>query len=94
MRLDRKRGRGLLEDNKYGVMKRIFARGGLSEHLRLVSSIASLQDRCDMRNLEAILDLAISGGADLGVAYEILLQGYLFCGYPAAIESFFCLEKA
>ncbi len=43
MRLDRERARGLLEDNKYGVMKRIFARGGLSEHLRLVSSIASLQ---------------------------------------------------
>lgn len=94
MQLDRERARDLFEDNKYGVMKRIFARGGLSEHLRLVSSIASLQACCDMRNLEAILDLAISDADDLGVVYEILLQGYLFCGYPAAIESFFCLEKA
>jgi len=93
MRLDRKRALGLLEDNKYGVMKRIFAREGLSEHLRLVSSIASLQACGDRRNLVAILDLAITDGDDLKVAYELLLQGYLFCGYPAAIESFFCLEQ-
>lgn len=94
MRLDRGRALNLLGDKKYGAMKRILARGGLSEHLRLVSSIASLQASDDWENLAAILNLAIADGDDLSVAYELLLQGYLFCGYPRAIESFFCLEQA
>jgi 4-carboxymuconolactone decarboxylase len=93
MRLDFERASELLGDKKYGVMKQIIAREGLSEHLRTVSSIASLQASGDRRNLVAILDSAITNGDDLKVAYELLLQGYLFCGYPAAIESFFCLEQ-
>jgi 4-carboxymuconolactone decarboxylase len=94
MRLDCGRALNLLGDEKYGAMKRILARGGLSERLRLVSSIASLQASGDRENLAAILDLAITDGDDLSIAYELLLQGYLFCGYPRAIESFFCLERA
>lgn len=94
MRLDCERALDLLGSKKCGMMKRIFARGDLSEHLRLVSSIASLQACGDRRNLAAILNLAISDSDDLKIAYELLLQGYLFCGYPAAIESFFCLEQA
>ncbi len=94
MRLDHERAPGLLEDKKYGVMKRIFVREGLSGYLRLVSSIASLQACGDWRNLVAILDLAIADSDDLKIAYELLLQGYLFCGYPKAVESFFCLERA
>jgi alkylhydroperoxidase/carboxymuconolactone decarboxylase family protein YurZ len=94
MRLDCGRALNLLGDKKYGAMKRILARGGLSEHLRLVSSIASLQASGGWEELVAILNLAITDGDDLNVAYELLLQGYLFCGYPRAIESFFCLERA
>jgi 4-carboxymuconolactone decarboxylase len=39
-----------------------------------------------------MLDMAINGPSDIEIVYEILLQGYLFCGYPKAIESFFCLD--
>lgn len=35
----------------------------------------------------------IKGKKDFERAYEVLLQGYLFCGYPRAIESFFCLKE-
>jgi 4-carboxymuconolactone decarboxylase len=94
MRIDPELALDLLGSKKYAVMKRMMARERFSEHLTLVSSIASLQASGDRQNLTGILDLAISDGDDLRIVYELLLQGYLFCGFPSAIESFFCLEQA
>jgi len=73
---------------------RLFSRGGLSERHRFLCTIACLQAAGDTRNLTAMLRLSISDLDDLVGVYELLLQGYLFCGYPRAIESFFCLAEA
>lgn len=56
-------------------------------------SLGYLQAEGDWKNLVRILDLYIRNENDFRKAYEALLQGYLFCGYPRAIESFFCLNE-
>lgn len=56
--------------------------------------MAFLQAEADWENLTRVLDIYIADYPSLLKAYEILLQGYLFCGYPRAIESFFCLNEA
>ena len=76
------------------VIKPVFSRSGLSEEKRIVASIACLQGMGDFENLEKMLMIVIDTQDDLVKAYELLLQGYLFCGYPIAIESFFCLGNA
>jgi len=82
------------DSGRTDVIKRIFSRPGLSEEKRIIASIACLQGMGDFENLEKILKIVIETQDDLTKAYEILLQGYLFCGYPIAIESFFCLGNA
>jgi 4-carboxymuconolactone decarboxylase len=71
----------------------IFKREGLDDRQRLLSSVAGLQASGNIPGLTVMIDLAISDLADLTAVYEVLLQGYLFCGYPRAIESFFCLDQ-
>jgi 4-carboxymuconolactone decarboxylase len=83
----------LLGDRKYTPFTRIFRREGLTVEQRLLSSIASLQASGNTQGLAVLLDLAIDDQEDLVFVYEILLQGYLFCGYPRAIESLFCLDQ-
>jgi len=78
---------------KRQLLKRLLFRRGLSITKRLQCSLAYLQAEGDWKNLAAILDLFIKGKMDFDRAYEVLLQGYLFCGYPRAIESFFCLKE-
>jgi len=78
---------------KRQLFKRLLFRKGLSIKKRLQCSLACLQAEGDWKNLAAILDLFIKGKKDFDRAYEVLLQGYLFCGYPRAIESFFCLKE-
>lgn len=75
-------------------MELMFRRSGLSRDLRTISALASLQAAGESEKLTAILRLSITNKDDLRTAYEVLLQGYLFCGYPRAIESFFCLHAA
>lgn len=70
----------------------IFSRRGLSSEKRLLCTVACLQALGDTRNLKRILELAVRETDDYRAVYEVLLQGYLFCGYPRAIESFFCLD--
>jgi 4-carboxymuconolactone decarboxylase len=89
-----------LDDPKYRfaarkrqLLKRLLFRKGLSVTKRLQCSLAFLQAEGDWMNLSGILDLFITGKQNFGKAYEVLLQGYLFCGYPRAIESFFCLKE-
>lgn len=83
----------LLGERKYSSFMRIFRRAGLTDEQRLLSSIASLQAAGNVPGLTVLIDLAVGGPGDLASVYEVLLQGYLFCGYPRAIESFFCLDR-
>ena len=75
------------------VLKSLFLRRGLSIKRRTLCSLASLQAISDWDNLSTMLRVVIVNRKDVEVVYEVLLQGYLFCGYPRAIESFFCLEN-
>ncbi len=84
----------LFPDRERGLIKKLFSRDGISEETRLICSIAFLQAEDDHKNLTNILNLYINNEEELRKAYETLLQGYLFCGYPRAIESFFCLNEA
>lgn len=74
-------------------MQRVLKRKGLSRNIRLLCSQAFLQAEGEWTNLGRVLDLYIENEGDLIRAYEVLLQGYLFCGYPRAIESFFCMNE-
>ena len=78
---------------KRQLLKRLLFRKGLSTTKRLLCSLAYLQAEGDSKYLAGVLDLFIKGKADFRKAYEVLLQGYLFCGYPRAIESFFCMNE-
>ena len=80
--------------DKYRLLTAIFSREGLREDLRSLCSIAFLQAESDRENLTRFLEIFVTDHVRLRSAYEILLQGYLFCGYPKAIESFFCLNDA
>lgn len=60
----------------------------------MLCSLSCLQALGDNRLLTGLLTIALKAGLDLAEVYEILLQGYLFSGYPRAIESFFCLDEA
>jgi 4-carboxymuconolactone decarboxylase len=93
MRLDINRASAFFGEERLALVKHVFARDGLDDHLRLVCCISCLQALGDKRNLIPILDLAVNDRRDLIVVYEVLLQGYLFCGYPRAIESFFALQE-
>lgn len=93
MSLDEQRILELLGEEKSRSFIRIFGRTGLDVRKRLLSSIAGLQASGNTPGLTSLLDIAIRDSDDLTTVYEILLQGYLFCGYPRAIESFFCLDK-
>jgi 4-carboxymuconolactone decarboxylase len=84
----------LFGQEKRRLLADIFSREGLAEEDRWLCSLAFLQGEGDRENLTRILEVYITDYNRLRRAYEILLQGYLFCGYPKAIESFFCLNEA
>lgn len=84
----------IIPEREFKRLDRMFAREGLSSNLRMAAAIACLQGAGDSANLTPILRLAVNGRKDFVEIYEVLLQGYLFCGYPRAIESFFCLKEA
>ena len=76
-----------LPEPQYELLCRIFSRKGLAKNSRLLCTLAFLQAEGDQVNLKKILNLCIENEDDFRRAYEVLLQGYLFCGYPRAIES-------
>jgi 4-carboxymuconolactone decarboxylase len=53
----------------------------------LVAVSAALASRQAGRGREA-LQAALTGGADPGAVEEVILQSYLFLGYPAALNAF------
>ena len=94
MKYDREKAALLFGPDRGEALEIMFARDGLSARDRFLCSISCLQAAGDSDNLTAMLKLAIDNPEDLRDVYEVLLQGYLFCGYPRAIESFFCLADA
>lgn len=93
MRLDPDRLKNPFSARKWELLKRVVSRKGLSQSRRMLCSLGYLQAEGDWQNLTRVLDLFIINENDFIKAYETLLQGYLFCGYPRAIESFFCLKE-
>jgi len=93
MGVDSDRIKEVFSSRQCEFLKRLLLREGLSEDFRLLCSLAFLQAEGDQANLGKILDLYIEDERDFIKAYEVLLQGYLFCGYPKAIESFFCMNE-
>ncbi|MEE9553605.1 MAG: carboxymuconolactone decarboxylase family protein [candidate division Zixibacteria bacterium] len=88
------KSRSIFDSEKHDRLEKIFSRDALSQRLRFLSCVSCLQALGDSDELISILKLAIENSGDLGDIYEVLLQGYLFCGYPRAIESFFSLQEA
>ncbi len=93
MKYSKVKARRLFRPEQADQLDTLFSRRGLSGETRLLCMVACLQATGDSPNLLRMLELAISKPDDYRAVYEILLQGYLFCGYPRAIESFFCLEE-
>jgi 4-carboxymuconolactone decarboxylase len=76
------------------ALARLFARKVIPKRQKVLCSAACLQAVGDTASLASLLEMALADSSALNPIYETLLQGYLFCGYPRAIESFFCLEHA
>jgi 4-carboxymuconolactone decarboxylase len=76
-----------------GKLAMLFSRKIISARQKKLCSIACLQAIGDRHGLTRMLEMALSDTKDIKPVYETLLQGYLFCGYPRAIESFFCLDE-
>ena len=79
---------------KGGDLSGLFSRRVISDRQKVLCTVACLQAVGDDTALTEMLNLALSDPGALIPLYEVLLQGHLFCGYPRAIESFFCLHKA
>lgn len=94
MEVDFDKAGDLFDGGRLALIRRMFSRAELSPEKRAISAIACLQAIGDSKNLVSILKLIVTGRSELRMVYEALLQGYLFCGYPRAIESFFCLGEA
>jgi 4-carboxymuconolactone decarboxylase len=92
MNLDWQKAESLIQKDSLNKLRSIFSREGLSIDKRALSLVASLQALGDYDNLSSLLRVIIEDNQDFRLVYESLLQGYLFCGYPKAIESVFCFK--
>ena len=61
----------------------------IDKKTRLLSLISGGQASANWKVLKGLIRWASQIGVDGRKIYEVLLQGYLFCGYPKAIESLF-----
>ncbi len=94
MRLDIEKAAGLFAEDKFQSIQRMFRRGGLDERRRILVCLSALEAAGNYLDLTGMLKSTIEIQTDMIESYEVLLQGYLFCGYPKAIESFFCLGES
>jgi len=65
----------------------------LSRRKRLLVFIAACQAAVKPELLKGLIKWSLSSNVKPSEIYEVLLQGYLFCGYPTAIESFFVFNE-
>ena len=61
----------------------------LSKKRKLLSWISVCQAAVETDFLRGFIKWSLDSRVKPAEIYEVLLQGHLFCGYPAAIESFF-----
>ena len=94
MNIDNEIIKRVFSRRQHDLLTKIFERDGLDKNSRVLCSLAYLQAEADWINLEKLIDICLETEGDFMQTYEVLLQGYLFCGYPRAIESFFCLKEA
>ena len=66
----------------------------IDKETRLLALIAAGQASAKWKILKGLIGWASDIGLDSRKIYEVLLQGYLFCGYPKAIESLFVFSNS
>lgn len=66
---------------------------GLWAEDRLLVWISSASSTVQPELLDAALRVALAGGINVLQAKEVILQNYLFCGFPAAIEGLIVLSN-
>jgi 4-carboxymuconolactone decarboxylase len=94
MEITRQALRDSLGEKKGELLWHLFSRQGMALRQRHFCAISCLQGIGKFESLTSYLKFAISDHGMVAPFYEVLLQGYLFSGYPRAIESFFCLSEA
>ncbi len=67
--------------------------GGLDYHSKCLIVTSALTSKAEFGLLTEWLKWIIAKGTDEYKIYETLLQCYLFCGYPTAIEALFCFNE-
>ena len=71
---------------------KLFSRQGLDLRRRLLCAISALTTSDQPEHLRFFLQWAFHEKLNLPEIYEVILQSYLFAGYPAAIEGCFALR--
>lgn len=81
------------EDKDYlDQIERTFSRGGLDLRKRLLVAISTLTAMGRTQHLRFFIELAVTEDVPAQEIYEVILQTYLFAGYPVAIEGLFVLR--
>lgn len=75
-----------------GRIEQAFSRKGLDLRKRLLCAISALIVSDQPRHLRFFLEWAFHEYITPEEIYEVILQSYLFAGYPAALEGFFVLR--
>jgi len=70
-------------------IEKMFNRAGLDLRKRLLCAISTVTSMGHSRHLRFFIEWALSEGVHLTEIREVILQCYLFAGYPVAIEGFF-----
>ena len=82
-----------VEDKSYlDQIEDTFTRQGLDLRKRLLCAMSILTATGSDRHLRLFVEWALTEDVPVQEIYEVILQTYLFAGYPAAIEGFFVLR--
>ena len=83
---------GQVNEDDLARMERFIRRKGLDRRRRFLCAISALTVTDRPRQLRFMLMWAIGEGVGPEEIYEVILQSYLFAGYPAAIEGLFAFR--
>ncbi|UCE20211.1 MAG: carboxymuconolactone decarboxylase family protein [Gemmatimonadota bacterium] len=84
---------GDIDESHFERLWETFCRAGLDLRKRLLCAISTLVTMGKSRHLEFFIEWALSENVVPVEINEVILQSYLFAGYPAAIEGLFVLRK-
>ena len=79
-------------ENYLDQIERTFTRDGLDLRKRLLSAVSTLTVMGLNQHLRYFIEWALMENVPAQEIYEVILQSYLFAGYPTAIESLFVLR--